>query len=202
MKVIIYEEYGPPEVLKIEEMEKPAPKDNEVLIKVHATTVTATDCTFRIGEPFFSRLFTGIKKPKNKTLGSEFAGEIEAVGKDVKLFKLGDKVLGTTPGYGSYSQYICLPVEKSTIAKMPSNKNYEEAIACCDGFLTALPFLRDKGKIQEGTKVLIVGASGGVGSAAVQIAKHFGANVTGVCSTSSKDLVKSIGADKVIDYKK
>ena len=189
-------------MLQLKDITKPIPKDNEVLIKTYATTVTATDCTFRKGEPFFSRLFTGIKKPKNKTLGSEFAGEIEAVGKDVKLFKLGDKVLGTTPGYGSYSQYICLPVEKSTIAKMPSNKNYEEAIACCDGFLTALPFLRDKGKIQEGTKVLIVGASGGVGSAAVQIAKHFGANVTGVCSTSSKDLVKSIGADKVIDYKK
>ena len=202
MNAVFYEEYGPPEVLKIKEADKPVPKDNEVLIKVHTTTVTATDCTFRKGEPKFSRLFTGIKKPKNKTPGSEFAGEIEAAGKDVKLFKSGDKVLGTTPGFGSYSEYISLPVEKSTIAKMPSNKSYEEAIACCDGFLTALPFLRDKGKIQEGNRVLVIGASGGVGSAAVQIAKHFGANVTGVCSTSSTDLVNSIGADKVIDYKK
>ncbi len=202
MKAAVYRKYGPPEVLKIEEVDKPAPKDDEVLIKVHATTVTATDCTFRKGEPKFSRLFTGIKKPKNKTLGSEFAGEIEAVGKDVKLFKFGDKVLGTTPGYGSYSEYICLPVEKSTLVKKPSNKSYEEVIACCDGFLTALPFLRDKGKIREGNKVLVVGASGGVGSAAVQIAKYFGAKVTGVCSSSSADLVKSIGANKVIDYKK
>ena len=198
MKAAVYKKYGPPEVLKIEEIEKPEPKENEVLIKVNATTVTATDCTFRKGEP----KFTGIKNPKNKTLGSEFSGEIEAVGKDVKLFKLGDKVVGTTPGYGSYSEYICLPVSKSTIAKMPPGKNYEEAIACCDGFLTALPFLRDKGKIKKGNKVLVIGASGSVGSAAVQIAKYFGAEVTGVCSSSSVDLVKSIGAEKVIDYTK
>ena len=202
MKAIIYTKYGPPEVLQLKEIEKPIPKENEVLVKVHATTVTATDCVFRRGEPKFSRLFTGLTKPKNQILGSEFAGEIEAVGKEVKLFKAGDKVIGTTPGYGSYSEYICLPEEKSTLAKMSSNKSYEEAIACCDGFLTALPFLRDKGKIQKGNSVLIIGASGSVGSAAVQIAKYFGAEVTGVCSTSSKNLVKSIGADKVIDYTK
>jgi len=173
-----------------------------VQIKVHASTVTATDCVFRRGEPKFSRLFTGLTKPKNQILGSEFAGEIEAVGKEVILFKVGDKVIGTTPGYGSYSEYICLTEEKSTLAKMSSNKSYEEAIACCDGFITALPFLRDKGKIQKGNRVLIIGSSGSVGSAAVQLANYFGAEVTGVCSTSSVDLVKSIGADKVIDYTK
>ena len=209
MKAVVYEKYGPPEVLQLKEVEKPTPKDNEVLIKIYATTVTATDCVFRRGEPLFSRLFTGLTKPKNQILGSEFAGEIEAVGKDIKLFKVGDKVYGTTPGYGSYSEYICLNEEKSTLAKMPFNKTYEEAIACCDGFLTALPFLRDKGKVQNGptntggkNKVLIIGASGSVGSAAVQIAKYFGADVTGVCSTSSTDLVKSIGADKIVDYTK
>lgn len=200
MKAVIYSEYGLPEVLQIKEIGKPIPKENEVLIKVHTTTVTATDCVFRNGEPKFSRLFTGITKPKNQVLGSEFAGEIEAVGSKVKSFKAGDKVYGTTPGAGSYQEYISLVEEKSTLAKMPSNKSYEEAIACCDGFLTALPFLRDKGKIKKGNKVLIIGASGSVGSAAVQLAHYFGAEVTGVCSTSSVDLVKSIGANKVIDY--
>ncbi len=202
MKAIIYEKYGPPEILQIKEVEKPVPEKNEVLVKVHTSTVTATDCVFRRGEPKFSRLFTGLTKPKNQILGSEFAGEIATIGKDVKLFNIGDKVLGTTPGYGSYAEYICLADDKSTIAKMPSNKGYEEAITCCDGFLTSLPFLRDKGKIKKGDKVLIIGASGSVGSAAVQLAKYFGAEVTGVCSTSSIDLVESIGADKVIDYTK
>jgi len=202
MKAITYTKYGPPEVLQLKEVEKPVPKDDEVLIKVLTSTVTATDCVFRRGEPKFSRLFTGITKPKNQILGSELAGVIEAVGNGVKLFKVGDRIMGTTPGYGSYAEYICLPEEKSTLAKMPSNKSFEEAIACCDGFLTSLPFLRDKGKIQKGNKTLIIGASGSVGSAGVQIAKYFGAEVTGVCSISSLELVRSIGADKVIDYTK
>jgi NADPH:quinone reductase-like Zn-dependent oxidoreductase len=202
MKAITYTKYGPPEVFQIKEVEKPIHKDNEVLIKVFTSTVTATDCVFRKGEPKFSRLFTGITKPKNQILGSEFAGEIEAVGKNVKAFKISDKVFGTTPGYGSYAEYICLAEEKSTLAIMPAIKSFEEAISCCDGFLTSLPFLRDKGRIQKGNKVLIIGASGSVGSAAVQLAHFFGAEVTGVCSTSSIELVKSIGADKFIDYTK
>ena len=202
MKAVVYTKYGPPEVLQIKEIEKPVLKENEVLIKVYTTTVTATDCVFRRGEPKFSRLFTGLIKPKNKVLGSEFAGEIEAIGSKVKSFTVGDKVFGTTPGAGSYQEYISLDAEKSTLTKMPSNKSYEEAISCCDGFLTSLPFLRDKGKIQKENKVLIIGASGSVGSAAVQLAKYFGAEVTGICSTSSEELVNSIGADKVIDYTK
>ena len=202
MKVVEYTKYGPPEVLQLKEIGKPTPKENEVLVKVRATTVTATDCVFRRGEPFFSRMFTGITKPKNKILGSEFAGEIEAVGSKVTTFKVGDKVIGTTPGAGSYSEFICLPVDKSTISKMATNKSYEEAIACCDGFLTSLPFLRDKGRIQKGNRILIIGAAGSVGSAAVQLSKYFEAEVIGVCSSSSKKLVKSIGADKVIDYTK
>ena len=202
MKAIVYTNYGAPEVLQLKEIEKPIPKSNEVLIKIHATTVTATDCVFRRGEPLFSRLFTGLTKPKNQILGSEFAGQVEAVGKNIKSLKASDNVFGTTPGYGSYQEYICLPEEGATLAKMPSNKDYYEAIACCDGFLTALPFLRDKGKIKKGQKVLINGASGSVGSAAVQIANYFETEVTGVCSTANVELVKSLGAQKVIDYTK
>ncbi len=202
MKKIVYNKYGGPEVLQIIDAEKPTPKPNEILIKIIATTVTATECTFRKGEPFFARLFTGITKPKINTLGEELSGEIESVGNAVKLFKIGDEVFGTAgPRFGANAEYICVD-EEGVLALKPANITHEEAASSVDGFLTALPFLRDTGKIKKGQQVLINGASGSVGSSAVQVAKYFGTEVTGVCSPANLELVNTIGADYVIDYTK
>src|SRR3989304_9359306 len=202
MKAIVYTKYGPPDVLQLKEVEKPTPKDNEVLIKVHATTVNRTDCGFRRPEyPLIIRLINGVLKPKRTILGSELAGEVEAVGKGVKLFKTGDQVFGLTGNkFGAHAEYICLP-EKASIVTRPANMNYEEEAAVCDGAMLAFTFIR-KISLQKGDKILIYGASGSIGTAAVQLAKYFGAVVTAVCNTKNLELVKSLGAEEVIDYTK
>ncbi len=199
MKAIIHTQYGPPEVLQLKEVPKPIPKDNEVLIKVHATTVNRTDCGFRSAEYFISRFFSGLFKPNNQILGNEFAGEIEAIGNTVKFFKPGDKVFGYNDvTFGAQAQYMTM-AEDTAITTMPSSITYEEAAPITEGGHYALCDIR-AAKIKSGQKVLVNGATGAIGSAAVQLINYFGAEVTAVCNTKNVELLKSLGAHRVIDY--
>lgn len=202
MKAIVYERYGSPDVLELKEVEKPAPRDNEVLIKVLAASLNAADWGLLRADPFFVRLYSGFLKPKYKILGADVAGRVEAIGINAKQFQPGDAVFGdlSVCGWGGFAEYVC--VRDNSLALKPANISFGEAAAVPLAAVTALQGLRDKGQIQPGQKVLINGASGGVGTFAVQIAKSFEAEVTAVCSTGNLDMSRSIGADKVIDYTK
>ncbi|MEZ5023651.1 MAG: NAD(P)-dependent alcohol dehydrogenase [Chitinophagales bacterium] len=202
MKAIVSTGYGSPDVLQLQEVANPMPKDNEVLIKVHAAAVTRAGTMMRTGKPYIGRFFTGLSKPKNRIPGTGFAGTITFIGKDVKQFKVGDKVFGESIiTYGTQAEYLCLP-EDSVMTTLPDSYTFEEAAPVCDGPLTSINFLKELAKIKPGQKVLINGASGSLGTSGVQLAKHYGAEVTGICSTSNIELVKSLGADHVMDYTK
>jgi len=201
MKAIVYKKYGPPDVLQLKEVEKPAPKDNEVMIRVYATTVNRTDCAMLRAKPFIMRFFTGLFKPNKPILGTDFAGTIEAVGKNVASLKVGEKVFGFDDGgLSSHAQYMTLS-EDNALTTMPNNMTYEQATASIEGAHYAYNFI-NKVDIKRGQKVLVNGATGAIGSAAVQLLKYFGAKVTAVCNIKDADLVKSLGANKVFDYTK
>jgi NADPH:quinone reductase-like Zn-dependent oxidoreductase len=196
MRAVVHDNYGPPDVLRLEDVERPVPKEGEVLVKVHATTVNRTDCGFRAADPFFARAFTGLLRPKRRTPGLELAGVVEAVGAAVTEFKVGDEVFGIRGG--ANAEYICVR-ESGVLAHKPAGMSFEEAAAVCDGACTALSCLGNA-DLREGRSILVYGASGSIGTAAVQLAKHFGADVTAVCNTKNVELAKSLGADRVIDY--
>jgi len=201
MKAIVYTKYGSFDVLRLEDVPKPTPKDDEVRVMIHATTVTTASLANVSGKPFIARVFSpdlGLLRPKVRTLGVELAGEIDAIGKDVTRFKVGDQIIAE-PETGAFAEYICIP-EDGLLTLKPASATYEEAAAACDAFLTAMPFLRDGAKLEQGQRLLINGASASIGTMALQIAKHLGAEVTGVCSTANVELAKSLGADHVIDY--
>lgn len=196
MRAVVHDRYGPPEVLRLEEVERPTPKEGEVLVKVHATSVTRSDCGMRGAEPFFTRVFTGLRRPKQRTLGMELAGVVESVGADVTEFEVGDEVFGVRSG--ANAEFVCVR-EKGALAHKPGGTTFEEAAAVCDGAIIALACLR-KAEPLQGRSILIYGASGAIGTAAVQLAKHFRAHVTAVCNTKNLELVRSLGADEVVDY--
>lgn len=198
MKAVVQDRYGPPDVLRLEDVERPVPKDDEVLIRIRATTVTRTDAHARAANPFFWRFFAGLRRPKWRTLGVELAGEVEAAGAHVTQFAVGDHVFGSPPGFGAHAEFICLR-ENAPLAHKPAGMSFEEAAAVCDGGIQALAALRIA-DVREGQRVVIYGASGSLGTAAVQLAKHFRAHVTAVCNTRNVEIVRSLGADEVVDY--
>jgi NADPH:quinone reductase-like Zn-dependent oxidoreductase len=199
MRAVVHDRYGPPEVLRIEDVERPVPNADEVLVKVRATTVTRSDAAWRSGKPFFSRFFTGVRRPKRRILGTEFAGEVEAVGDAVSEFRLGDRVFGASL-FGAHAEFVRMR-ESGPVAHMPAGLSFEEAAAASDGPILTLNAMSPV-TIGPGTTILVYGASGSMGTAGVQLAKHFGAHVTAVCDTKHVELVRSLGADDVIDYTK
>jgi NADPH:quinone reductase-like Zn-dependent oxidoreductase len=198
MRAVVYDRYGPPEVLRVEEVERPVPKDDEVLVKVHATTVTRTDAGLRSAEYFVSRFVTGVRRPKQRILGLEFSGVVEAVGAGVTEFDVGDRVFGVRSG--AHAEYVCVK-QTGAMTHVPEGMSFEEAVAVCDGAALALACLRKAGSLDR-RDVLVYGASGSVGTAGVQLAKYFGAHVTAVCNTKNVELVRSLGADEVVDYQR
>ncbi len=200
MRAVVYDRYGPPDVQRLEEVERPVPREDEVLVKIHATTVTRTDCGLREGKPFLVRLFFGLVRPRQRILGTELAGEVESVGVAVTEFVVGDQVFGSTSAFrtGAHAEFICLP-ESSPLAHKPAGMSFEEAASVTDGVILALMCL-EAAHIQKGQKILVYGASGSIGTAGVQLAKHFETDVTAVCNTKNVELVRSLGADTVIDY--
>lgn len=197
MKAVVYDKYGPPDVLRLADVDRPVPAEDEILVRVHATTVSRSDCGWRSATPFITRYFTGLLRPKRKILGMELAGEVEAVGAAVTEFKVGDRVFGVK-GFGAHAQYVCIR-ENAAVAHMPAGVTFEEAAAVCDGVCSARSCLR-RADLRAGQKILVYGATGSIGSAAVQLAKHLGADVTAVGNTKNLELVRSLGADRVIDY--
>ena len=196
MRAVVHDRYGPPDVLRVEDVERPVPKENEVLVKIHATTVNRSDCGLRSAEYVITRFFTGLLRPKRRIVGSELAGEVEAVGAGISDFEVGDRVFGMRSG--ANADFVCVR-ESGALAHMPANLTFEEAAAVCDGAVVALGFLR-RADVRKGQKILIYGASGSIGTAGVQLAKYLGAHVTAVCNTKNVELVRSLGADEVIDY--
>ena len=198
MKAVVHDRYGPPHVLRVEEVAQPLPADDEILVEVHATAVTRSDCAWRAAKPFLSRFFTGIRRPKHRILGSDFAGEVASVGAAVTELGVGDEVFGTTGGFRAHAELLCVR-ESAAIAPKPAGMSFEEAAAVCDGAILTLNCLR-LADIRSGRRLLVYGASGSMGTAGVQLGKYFGAHVTGVCNTKNLELVESLGADEVVDY--
>jgi NADPH:quinone reductase-like Zn-dependent oxidoreductase len=199
VKAVVHDRYGPPDVLRLEDVERPVPNDDQVLVRVRATTVTRSDAALRAAHPFFSRFFTGLRRPKRRILGTEYAGEIAEIGDAVNQFRVGDRVFGASV-FGAHAEFVCVK-ESGPIAHMPTGMSFDEAAAVSDGAILALNTMRPI-TVGPGMKVLVYGASGSIGTAGVQLAKHFGAEVTAVCDTKHVELVRSLGADRVVDYTK